>query len=296
MAKETITVITERDHALRMSDDLLDLHLKHLEAAGRPRSTIEARGDVMRRLTRRLDYGLAYAATEQIEAWWAELHQLRRAKATIAIYQYHVQEWYLWACRAGFLDGNPTLGMARTKVPLGMPNPCSEEELALALSLAEPMRTAVILAAFEGFRRTEISKADRRHFTEDITLIPDGKGGQPAAIPTHPYVWEHVCDRPPGLLVTGRRGQPVDGHWLSVQARAMFDGLGMPEVHLHRLRKRYGTLIQELYGDIRVTQECLRHKNVSTTMIYTMVTPGRRNAAVAMLPVPGRKKAGPAAV
>ncbi len=275
-----------------MSDELIDLHLAHLGAAGRSPRTIEARGDVLRRLSRRLDYGLIYAATEQLEAWFVELRERGRARATISIYAYHMREFFSWACRAGFLDGDPTGGMDRPKKSQGIPNPVTEDELAAALSLAEPLKTAVILAAFEGLRRFEIAACRREHITADLTRIPDGKGGIPGVVPTHPYVWEHVRDRPPGLLVTDRRGKPVTAHWVGVHARYAFDALGLGDVHLHRLRARYGTVIQELYGDLRVTQECLRHKSVATTQGYTLVTGTRRAAAVATLPVP--KTAGPA--
>lgn len=279
------------DHA-RMSDELIDLHLAHLGAAGRARSTIEARADVLRRLQRRLDYGLVYAATEQLEQWFVELRERGRARNTISNYAYHMREFFSWACKAGFLDGDPTGGMDRPKKPQGIPHPVSEDELAAALTLAEPLKTAIILAAFAGLRRFEIAACRREYITAELTRVPDGKGGDPAAVPTHPYAWEHVRDRPAGLLVTDRRGRPVTAHWLGVHCRYAFDALGMGDVHLHRFRARYGTVIQEQYRDLRVTQECLRHKSIATTQGYTLVTGTRRAAAVATLPVP--KTAGPA--
>jgi hypothetical protein len=50
----------------------------------------EIRGCVLRQLNSWLPYGLAYAATEQIEAWIAELRRRGKAKATLRIYPYHV--------------------------------------------------------------------------------------------------------------------------------------------------------------------------------------------------------------
>jgi integrase len=295
MSERMITGLTQSDDYRRMSDELIDLHLAALEAAGRPPSTIEARNDVLRRLSRRLDYGLVYAAREQIEGWLADLRQRGRARATISIYAYHTRAFFDWACVMGFLDGNPTGGMEKPKMPRGIPNPITETELAVLLGLAEPLLTAIILGAFEGQRRAEIVACRREHITEDVVRIPRGKGGDAGAVPTHPFVWEHVRDRPGGLLVTDRRGNPVTAHWLGVHARYAFDALGLPDVHLHRLRDRYGTVIQEQYGDLRVTQECLRHRSVSSTEKYTLVTSKRRAAAVATLPVP-TKTVGPAAL
>lgn len=277
---------TRSNHGIQMSDEILDLHLSHLKAAGRPDSVITTRRDVLRHLNRDLPYGLCYAATEQIEAWLADLRAQGRARNTIAGYTYHVRSFFDWACKAGFLDGNPATTLERPSTPQGLPDPVTEDELAKALTLPDPLRTAVILAAFAGLRRFEIVESRREHITEEMILVPKGKGGDPAYVPTHPFLWSHVRNMSPGLLVTGPRGK-LTAHRLGVIARHSFDALGMPEVHMHRFRHRYGSLIQEMSHDIRVTQECLRHKRVTTTQVYTLVSNERRSAAVSALPVPG---------
>lgn len=264
---------------------MLEDHLQHLRAAGRPDSVIQTRRDVLRHLNRDLPFGLAFAATEQIEAWLANLRAQGRARNTLAGYTYHIREFFIWACKAGFLDGNPATTLERPSTPRGIPDPVTEEDLGKALTLPEPIKTAVVLAAFAGLRRFEIVAARREHITEEVILVPVGKGGDPAYVPTHPYLWDHVRNRTAGLLVTGPRGR-LTAHRLGVIARHTFDAVGMPDVHLHRFRHRYGTIIQEQSGDIRVTQECLRHKRVSTTEAYTMVSNARKSSAVAALPVP----------
>lgn len=269
-----------------MSDDLIGLHVEHLQSAGTPESTVQGRRELLSRLNDRLDFGLIYATTEQLEAWLAELQRAKRAKATLKLYRYHVQQFYMWACASGYQDGNPAATLKGIRVPRGVPKPVSEEELAELLLLPEPFKTAVVLGAFEGMRRAEIAAAEREDINEDVTLIPHGKGDKPGVIPTHPFVWNHVKDRPNGPLIT-ENGLPFDPRHLGSRCTYIFDKAGLHGVHLHRLRHRYGTVIQELYGDIRVTQECLRHESLNSTMGYTLVTGARRAAAVAALPVPG---------
>lgn len=269
-----------------MSDDLIGVHLDHLAAGGSPQSTIESRRGLLTRLNRDLPYGLAFAATEQIEAWLARHAERGRAQNTLAIYGYHVRAFYRWACEAGFLDGNPVTTIRWAKSRRGLPRPASEAELAKLLAIAEPLRTAVVLAAFEGLRRAEIAAARREDITQEITTVPKGKGGLPGAVPTHWFVWQHIKDKPRGHLVTDRHGRPLSPMALGQRIRHHFNGVGLPEVRLHRLRHRYGTLVQELYGDLRVTQECMRHKSVISTQGYTLVTGRRRADAVASLPVP----------
>lgn len=289
---------TMSDDDRQMSDDLVDLHLKHMEGEGKSPEQIEIRGCVLRQLNRWLPYGLAFAATEQIEAWYTELRRQGKAKATLIIYPYHVRCFYSWATGGGYLDGDPAVAIKRPRAPRSIPKPVTEELLARLLELPEPARTAVILAGFGGLRASECARCEREHITEEMILIPIAKGGDPATVPTHPYIWQELHDRPPGRLIVNRLGQPVSGHWVTDHIRETLIRAGLrvdergQRVHLHRLRHRFGTVIQAEQGDLRLTQECMRHRSIASTIIYTLVTPGRRAAAVASLPVPGEAPAG----
>jgi site-specific recombinase XerD len=282
-------MLTAGNDYARMSDELLDLHLKHLSAGRKSEATRDARRVVLNQLYHCLPFGLVYATTEQLEAWLAGLVERGCSRWTLTIYRYHVRMFYQWAHEAGFLPGNPSASLPKLRAPQSIPDPITEAELELCLTLAEPFRTACILAAFAGLRRAEIAKCRREHITAEALMIPSGKGDVPGVVPTHPFVWEHVANRGPGHLILDRGGRPVRPHWLSVEMRGAFDALGLPDVHLHRLRHRYGTVIQAQTGDIRVTQECLRHASISSTQGYTLVTDERRTSAVNALPIPGAR-------
>lgn len=269
-----------------MGSYLLDQHLAHLRAIGRSPKTVEARRSVLRRLHNHLPFGLAYAATEQLESWLGALRESGRARWTLRTYDNHVRDFYRWACNAGFLNGDPTGELVRPAQPRCIARPVTEDEMAAALQLPEPLKTAVALAGFEGMRAGEIAACDRAHITAERTLIPVGKGGHAGVVPTHPYIWELVRDRPPGRLIRNKWGRAVSAHWVSVRISWWMRQIGLEGVTAHRFRHRYGTLIQQSVGDIRVTQECLRHSSVASTQIYTAVTSEARTRAVAGLPVP----------
>ncbi len=273
-----------------MGNQLLDLHLDHLVASGKSAKTIEVRRSVLRRLHDRLPFGLAYAATEQIVSWFADLRGRGRSRWTLAVYQYHVASFYRWATNAGFLDGDPARGIDRVHAPRCVPDPVTDDELAAALLLPEPFRSVVALAAFAGMRVSEIAAAHRDHVTAERIMIPHGKGDKPGSVPTHPYLW-NLIEPKTGQLVTNADGEPVTGNWVSRRTRAALTRAGLVGVHPHRFRHWYGTMIQQSVGDIRVTQECMRHADIASTMGYTLVTGAARTAAVSALPVPSNMAA-----
>lgn len=263
---------------------LIEDHEAYLKSKFRSQHTIDARKNILERLHAFLPFGLAYATTEQIEAFIAAQRWGRWALLTG---DNHIRMFYKWATEIGELDGDPIGGTKRPKRPRLVPKPVTEFDLGACLAVPEPIRTAVLLAGWEGMRASEIADCKREHITEDTVYIPRGKGGEPGSVPTHPLVWRAVRDRPEGRLILNKHGEKVTGHWISQTARYHLNRLGLQHVHLHRLRHRYGTMIQKLNGDIRVTQECMRHASVASTMGYTLVTGEQRRAAVVSLPAVG---------
>jgi site-specific recombinase XerD len=272
---------------------LIDEHAAHLRAAGRSEATIARRVWLLRRLHRHLKAGLAYASTAGIEAFLAELHQAGASRWTIRGYSQHFRGFFKWADLVGYLDGDPTLSMPRAAQPKWVPKPCTRAQVEQALGAPEPWHTAFSLAYYQGFRAKEVAGAYREHVTERITWIPAAKGGDPATVPTHPYVWELVRDRPAGPLVPARRGGgPLSPNWISRGARFHLARQGLPGLHIHRLRHSYATHLVEAGVDLRIVQECLRHASLATTQAYTHVTEERRWAAVASLPTLNRVSRG----
>jgi len=261
---------------------LIDEHADHLRAEGCSQTTVDSRVRLLRCLHNHLDDGLAFASTTQIEAFFSDLVRRGRKRNTIINYWTHARGFFKWADLAGYLDGDPTLTMKRPKTPPFRPKPLTPGQLAIALSrAAEPWRTVFALAYFEGLRAMEIAACCREHITEDTLYIPNGKGGDPGAVPTHPYIWSLVESLPAGRLFPG-----ATPNYISRGAIRQFKRLGLADGHVHRLRHSFATDMLNAGADLRTVQDNLRHASVATTQAYTYVTSERKRAAVAALPVP----------
>jgi integrase/recombinase XerC len=143
-----------------------------------------------------------------------------------------------------------------------------------------------MLAAYAGLRASELAAVRREHVTERLIRIPQAKGGDPASVDTHPVIWDMVKSRPAGPLAVRPSGRPLSGHWLTARQRAHFDKIGMPDVTLHRFRHWFGTMLLDAGNDLRTVQESLRHRSITSTEGYTLVSGGQRRLAIRSLPTP----------
>jgi Site-specific recombinase XerD len=270
--------------------DLIEEYLQVLRSAEKSPATIRDRGRCLRRLHADLPFGIGAACREQLQAW---LDYEQWSVKTKLVYRSHISAFFQWLVLEGVLLEDPTARLVRPRMPRGLPHPATDEQLALALTAPEPLRTAVVLANWAGLRRAEAAGADREDITEELVIVRRGKGGDAGTVPTHPSLWGYVRHRPAGALIVDAHGRRLSPERLGALAHRWFAANGYPEhFGLHWFRHRYATLIQRLYRDIRVTQECMRHRSVSSTQIYTLVSDAQRAEAVRKLP--GIEETGPA--
>lgn len=273
------------DHLM---SELIDAHVRHLRAANQSEDTIRSRIRLLRALHDFLPFGLAYASTEELEAF---LQSNPEWKAwTKATYGTHIRSFFAWA-NGRYLAGDPAAAMAVPRKPRGAPHPVTDEELATALARSpEPWRTAIMLAAYAGLRVSELVGVHREHVTQETIRIMRAKGGDPANVDTHPAIWEMVKGRPRGPLcqyVDGRAaGRPVRRDWIFRHERAHFDGIGLAAVTMHRFRHWFGTMLLEGGANIRTVQDALRHRSIVSTEGYTLARGGQRRLAIRSLPAP----------
>lgn len=265
--------------------DLIEKHLRRLTAWGWSEETIKDRRKLLRRLDRDLPFGLEEATADELEDWLARF----TSNQTKATYYGHIVGFYTWACgEDGYLDFNPAASLRRPKVPAGVPNPVTDDELAEVLSRAEePFRTWLYLAAYAGLRPVEIAKLERKDVTEHTITVRGGKGGKNAAIPTHALIWAIVKDRPAGRITRQKTGGPCTADYISARCGDYLRRLGIHGIGCRRLRHWYATTALLNTHDLRIVQGLMRHSSPTTTAVYTQITDGQRRSAVDSLPVLG---------
>ena len=248
-----------------------------------------------------------------LRRYLASLSQAAYARRTVNRRLSAVRSFYGWLVRAGEVDENPAQVVSSPKIGRSLPRTITAAEMDRLLhvsdaSTPEGLRDQAMLETFyaTGCRIAELSGLD----VADIDLGGRlahlfGKGRKARIVPLH----ERACavlaaylrDARPALVARRppRDELPDDGRddaaalLLSVHGRRMttddvrkrFERLcaaaGLPAgVSPHAMRHTFATDLLAGGADLRSVQEMLGHASLSTTQIYTHLTPERlRDAA-----------------
>ncbi|RMI04664.1 site-specific tyrosine recombinase XerD [Cellulomonas triticagri] len=271
----------------------LDRYLAHLAAAGRTRVADVGEADVEDFLT----------AVRTGADGRAVLSASSAKRAVVA-----VRGWHRFCVLEGMADADPARAVRPPKQAQVLPKAISThdvERLLDAASLGDgpvPLRDRALLELVysTGARISEAVGLD----VDDLDLTPGraavrlfGKGRKERVVPVGAYAVEAVeayLVRARPALATGTRttgGDPrrsgsavflnTRGARLSRQSawavlRTAAERAGLPgaeHVSPHTLRHSFATHLLAGGADVRVVQELLGHSSVTTTQIYTKVTP-----------------------
>lgn len=248
---------------------------------------------------------LAYA--ESLRSARTDDGRTRYAPATVARALVSVRGLHGFALDDGIARVDPTGEVQGGRVPQGIPKALSEAEVLALLAAVDgdgprALRDRAVLEVLYagGLRISELVGLDRADLDLDDGLARVfGKGrkerivpiGRPACAAVRDYL-----ERARPTLERPRRpaGDPVflnarggrisrQACWRTVHDAGVRAGLG--DVSPHVLRHSCATHLLDHGADIRVVQELLGHASLSTTQIYTKVSPERlRSAYVAAHP------------
>lgn len=262
-------------------------------ASGHSDRTIGSRTYTMQRIA---DAGidLLTASADDLTDWLSTLRDSRTgeqvARSTKATYRAQVRAFYKWLHETGRRADDPTGQLPRPRAPHGQPRPLTVPQVEeLLRACADPRaavtRAYVLIGAYAGLRVHEIAKI-RGEDVHEGQLFVRGKGGHEAHLPLHPLLVELAEGMPPRGWWFPTSSQLGHVHRCSVSTaikRAMIRA-GVPGTP-HALRHFYGTqVLRAAGGNLRTTQQAMRHVSISSTAIYTLVDDAALSHAISGIP------------
>jgi len=225
------------------------------------------------------------------------------APASIARGLVAVRSFHQFCAAEGLLDGDPSEQVGAPRVPQGIPKALDEPEIdAILRSVAgtapRAQRDRAILEVLyaTGVRISELVGLDLADIDlDDGSARVVGKGdkervvpmGRAARVELETYCADgrralrspRAARRDADAVFLNARGGRLtrQGCWQIVRRAGERVGLG-PRLSPHVLRHSCATHMLDHGADIRVVQEILGHASVSTTQVYTKVSPERLRA------------------
>lgn len=226
------------------------------------------------------------------------------APATLHRRRASVNEFAKWCLIRRLVAEHPMAETPTIKRPKTLPRPFASEAQAKldGLDLTGEDRVIRGLLSHAGLRVSEVCGVR----VGDVDLGDDqahgairvhGKGSKARVLPLTPELWHALRDylleradlrgdqegRLTAFLLVRHSGQPWTRRMIERRTRAWGAAVKVDDVTPHRFRHTFGTRLLEARADLRQVQELLGHADLSTTAIYTEVTPERLRSAVNLL-------------
>lgn len=230
-----------------------------------------------------------------VSAFVASLKERDLAPSTIARKVAAVRGLHRFRVAEGLADGDPTLLVESPRRPSALPKALGIDEVQHLLDLpnpAEPLgrRDAALLEFLyaTGARVSEAVGIDVLDIDLDAgTARLTGKGNKQRIVPVGGHavaaLIRFLPDR--GSLLRGRRDPGAtflnfrggrltrQGAWGIVRRYGLQAGIPAERLSPHVLRHSAATHMVEGGADLRTVQEMLGHASISTTQVYTRVSP-----------------------
>lgn len=266
-----------------------DAYLADLRWQNYSPSTVTQRARALRRLERFL--GPIPAEEADTEDLVAFLGRIQNPASRLSE-RSNLAGYFKWLVLEDKRVDDPMVRVPKPRGKRWLPHPMPEDDVLRALRDApDRVRPWLYLAAFAGLRACEIAplRADDIWWSADpsLIMIRSGKGGDPGTVPIAPALEKQLRLLPTqGWLFPRMDDQPgpVKPHTVSHVANNYLHSIGIWST-LHSLRHRYGSrVLRASGGNLRQTQELMRHRSIASTVIYTEVDQSEGAAIVALLP------------
>ena len=229
---------------------------------------------------------------------------------TLAAYLSTLRSFYAWMLLDDRVDVDVFAALSTPKIPKKLPSVLSREQVVALLSVPDrstPIgsRDACMLELLyaSGARISELSAldVDAIDYSERIVRL-FGKGSKERIVPLYRKALEATScylqtgrpflqkgapskstSRPSGPLFLSIRGNRMSAASLRKRFHELCVLAGLPrDIAPHAMRHTFATDLLDGGADLRSVQELLGHASLSTTQLYTHVTPSRLQTEVRM--------------
>lgn len=220
-----------------------------------------------------------------LDGYMAAMRHTGNGPRTIRRHLASISTYYKYLAYVGILEKNPCTGIIPPKVGIHYPEVLTEQEVKTMLEVdADPIDLLVVEILYgTGARLGDLVTAKRADFDPEAgTLRVIGKGNKEAVLilsgSAKSLLIRHLSQRMdsgPSLLVNDTE-QPLSRSYIYSAVKRVAKKAGIKKrVYPHILRHSFATHLLNRGCDIRTVQELLRHSNISTTQIYTHVSPDK---------------------
>lgn len=286
------------------NDALVDAFLAELKTGRRlSPNTVEAYGSDLRRFSeflqaesiraedfRRADF-LRYLSSMERKAGGKKFSSRSVARCVSSI-----RSFFRYLAREGIVPDSPVAGVKAPRIGRPLPKYLTVTEVERLLDAPdrrtpEGMRDRAMLMVMyaAGLRASEVVSLRRENVDENAGFLRVvGKGGKERVVPVaeaaletlREYVKEwrprFLKKKPTNALFLSRRGGAITRQtlWNRIGLWARASGIRIP-ISPHTLRHSFAGHLLAGGADLRAVQAMLGHADISTTQIYTHVTPER---------------------
>ena len=277
-----------------LSPETVRAYTAHLEAYGR--------------WARRASVSPLEPGVHDLRRYLAELRAARYAPRTVSAHLSALRSFFRWCLMAGIVSTDVAATIHSPKLPQVLPKTVRASQMDALLSAPdtakpEGLRDQAMLELFyaTGARISELARLDIESFdwgTRAVRVF--GKGAKERIVPVYQRALDAVRryaeEGRPELLAAGARrdepgarhalfvstqGRPMDANALRYRFRVLARKAGLPpDITPHVMRHTFATDLLAGGADLRSVQELLGHASLSTTQIYTHLTPDRLKSAV----------------
>lgn len=242
-----------------------------------------------------------------LRAYLGELSCAGYAPRTLAAHLSTIRGFFRWLALEGLTEEDPAAALMAPKIGRSLPHTLTAAQMDALMAAPDRtvpggVRDACMLELLyaTGARISEAAGLTPSSFEDGGRLVRlFGKGSKERIVPLYrrarDAVAAYLADARPALmakapssaratdaLFISGRGRPMGADALRHRFRRLAAAAGIPaDVTPHAMRHTFATDLLAGGADLRVVQELLGHASLSTTQIYTHLTPERLKAAVA---------------